>query len=83
MVYNATMGQLHTIRDIIETIEKVSGGPLNVEVVEQDSMTKYGNPTTAMDLSHSVEEIGYKVEYPMETAVADYLQWLEHASTPR
>jgi len=82
-VYNATMGQLHTIRDIIETIEKVSGRPLNVEVVEQDSMTKYGNPTSAMDLSHSVEEIGYKVEYPMETAVADYLQWLEHASTPR
>ena len=82
-VYNATMGQLHTIREIIEVIEKVSDRPLNVEVVDQDSMTKYGNPTSAMDLSRSVEELGYKVEFPMETAVADYLQWLERTSTPR
>ncbi len=79
-VYNATMGQLHTIREIIEVIEKVSDRPLNVEVVDQDSMTKYGNPTSEMDLSRSVEEIGYKVEYPMDKAVADYLQWLERTS---
>jgi nucleoside-diphosphate-sugar epimerase len=76
-VYNATMGRLYTIREIIELIEAAAGRPLSVEVLEQDSMTKYGNTTSAMDLSRSSADLGYKPEFPMELAVADYLSWLE------
>jgi UDP-glucose 4-epimerase len=82
-VYSATMGTLHTIRDVIELIEQVSGRPLNVEVVDQDSMTKYGNPTSPMDLSRSTAELGYEVEYPMERAIEDYLRWLGQTSPRR
>lgn len=78
-VYSATMGQLYTIRHIIELIEGAAGRPLAIEVFEQDSMTKYGNPTSAMDLSRSSAELGYKPEYPMELAVADYLAWLQRS----
>lgn len=75
-VYFATMGELYSIREIIRVIEKASGRPLAVEVLDQDSMTKYGNLTSAMDLSSSRAELGYDVEYPMDVAVTDYLAWL-------
>ena len=39
-------------------------------------MTKYGNPTSPMDLTASRRDLGYEVEYPMDVAVADYLEWL-------
>ena len=42
-------------------------------------MTKYGNPTSPMDLTASRRDLAYKVEYPMGRAVADYLQWLAGA----
>ena len=79
-VYSATMGRLHTIREVIECIERATGRPLDIEVTDQDSMTKYGNTTSAMDLTRSAEEIGYKVEFPMEAAVADYLAWRERTT---
>ena len=75
-VYHATMGELHSIQEIIGIIEKASGRPLSVEVLDQDSMTKYGNPTSPMDLSSARAELGYKVDYPMDVAVTDYLGWL-------
>ena len=80
-VYSATMGQLYTVRQIIEIIEAATGRALDVDVNESDSMTKYGNPTSAMDLSRSSAELGYKPEYPMEAAVADYLRWLEQTES--
>jgi UDP-glucose 4-epimerase len=75
-VYYATMGELYSIREIIQVIEKASGKPLNVEVLDQDSMTKYGNPTSAMDLSGARADLRYEVEYPMDVSVTDYLGWL-------
>ncbi len=43
------------------------------------SETKYGNPTSPMDLTASRRDLGYRVEYPMGAAVADYLDWLAAA----
>ena len=75
-VYNATMGELHTIAAVIERIEQAAGRPIDLEITQEDSMTKYGNPTSPMDLTASRRDLGYEVEYPMDVAVADYLQWL-------
>ena len=74
--YNATMGELHTIAAIISLIEQAAGSPIDLEITRDDSMTKYGNPTSPMDLSASRRDLGFKVEYPMDVAVADYLRWL-------
>ncbi len=82
-VYNASMGELHTIREIIGRIEQAAGRPLELEVTQEDSMTKYGNPTSPMDLSASRQDLGYKVEFPMGRAVADYLDWLARADAER
>jgi nucleoside-diphosphate-sugar epimerase len=79
-VYNAAMGRLYMMREIIELIEKAAGRPIRLDVIEQDSMTKYGNATSPMELSRSRAELGYKVEFPMDVAVADYLEWLERTS---
>ena len=75
-VYSATMGELHTIADIISLIEQASGREIGLEVTQDDSMTKYGNPTSPMDLTASRRDLGYEVEYPMGRAVGDYLRWL-------
>ena len=75
-VYNATMGELHTIAAVIERIEQAAGRPIDLEITQEDSMTKYGNPTSPMDLTASRRDLGYEVEYPMDIAVADYLRWL-------
>ena len=75
-VYNATMGELHTIAAIISEIEQAAGRPIDLEVTQEDSMTKYGNPTSPMDLTASRRDLAYEVEYPMGRAVADYLEWL-------
>ncbi|MXZ53506.1 MAG: NAD(P)-dependent oxidoreductase, partial [Acidimicrobiaceae bacterium] len=75
-VYNATMGELHTIAAIISLIEQAAGRSIDLEVTQEDSMTKYGNPTSPMDLTASRRDLSYKVEYPMGKAVADYLEWL-------
>ena len=75
-VYNATMGELHTIAEVIDRIERAAGRRILLEVTQEDSMTKYGNPTSPMDLKASRRDLGYEVEYPMEAAVADYLRWL-------
>ena len=75
-VYNATMGELHTIAAIISEIEQAAGRPIDLEVTQEDSMTKYGNPTSPMDLAASRRDLSYEVEYPMGRAVADYLAWL-------
>ncbi len=79
-VYNATMGKLYTIREVIALIEDAAGRPLALEIVEEDSMTKYGNTTSAMDLTRAIDEIGYHVDFPMDRAVADYLSWLERTA---
>lgn len=76
-VYNASMGDLYPIREIIAQIEKAAGKSIELEITQEDSMTKYSNPTSAMDLSRSRSDLGYAVEYPMDVAVADYLEWLE------
>ena len=75
-VYNVTMGELLTIAAIIERIEQAAGRPIDLEITQEDSMTKYGNTTSPMDLTASRRDLGYKVEYPMDVAVADYLRWL-------
>ena len=75
-VYNATMGELLTIASIIEQIEQAAGRPIDLEITQEDSMTKYGNTASPMDLTASRRDLGYKVEYPMDVAVADYLRWL-------
>ena len=75
-VYNATMGELYTIAEIIARIEQAAGRPIDLEITQEDSMTKYGNPTSPMDLTASRRDLGYRVEYPMDVAVADYLGWL-------
>jgi len=75
-VYNATMGELHTIAAVIERIGQAAGRPIDLEITQEDSMTKYGNPTSPMDLTASRRDLGYEVEYPMDIAVADYLRWL-------
>ena len=75
-VYNATMGELLTIAAIIERIEQAAGRPVDLEITREDSMTKYGNTTSPMDLTASRRDLGYEVEYPMDVAVADYLRWL-------
>jgi nucleoside-diphosphate-sugar epimerase len=82
-IYHATMGELYSVREIIQVIEKATGRPLSLEVLDQDSMTKYGNLTSAMDLSHARDELGYEVEYPMDVAVVDYLAWLARHGAPR
>ena len=76
-IYNATMGELLTIADIIALIEEAAGKSIELEITQEDSMTKYGNPTSPMELGRSREDLGYSVEYPMNVAVADYLKWLE------
>ena len=75
-VYNATMGELHPIAAVISRIEEAAGRSIEMEITQEDSMTKYGNPTSPMDLTSSRRDLGYVVEYPMEVAVADYLRWL-------
>ena len=75
-VYSASMGELYTIAEVIAQIEQAAGRPIGLEVTQEDSMTKYGNPTSPMDLIASRRDLGYRVEYPMDVAVADYLRWL-------
>ncbi len=75
-VYNASMGELHTIADVIGLIEKAAERPIELEITQEDSMTKYSNTTSPMDLSASKHELGYQVDFPMDVAVADYLSWL-------
>ena len=75
-VYSASMGELYTIAEVIAQIEQAAGRPIGLAVTQEDSMTKYGNPTSPMDLTASRRDLGYRVEYPMDGAVADYLRWL-------
>ena len=80
-VYSASMGELHTIAGVIGLIEQAAGRPIELEITREDSMTKYGNPTSPMDLTASRRDLGYRVEYPMDLAVADYLSWLSQSGS--
>jgi len=76
-VYNISMGELSTGRDIVNVIELVSGHKLALEISTDQPASKYLEELCPVDISRARAELGYQVEYPMERAVEDYIRWLE------
>lgn len=82
-VYNVSMGDIYTVQQIIELLERETNRKLQLDVFQTGSHAGYSQDSYPADLSRSRADIGYTVEYPMERALRDYLGWLEGQSAAR
>jgi UDP-glucose 4-epimerase len=76
-VYNLGMGRNYAVPEVVELIQEYSGKQVDLEVVPGRSVSGYPDPVPPADNSAAQSELGWKIEYPMDGAIKDYLQWLE------
>jgi UDP-glucose 4-epimerase len=80
-VYNIAMPEMYTLRQIVEMTEHLADRKLQIEELPSPSLTGYSDTAhPPPDLRASEAELGYRVEYPMERAIRDYLAWLERTA---
>ena len=68
-VYNVTLNDGYTVREIINTVEKVTGKKIET----------YSNNRPGMDMKYQmdnsrIKELGWKPEYTFEEGLNDYLK---------
>lgn len=76
-VYNISEGHTYTVAQLIPIVERVTGRQVQIEKAPGPSLTGYANPMYPADLTRARAELGFEVEYPMERAIAHYLDWLQ------
>lgn len=75
-VYNIAMGQVSTVRDIVAALEHITHRKMDLDVYHGGSHSGYDQEIFPSDTSLARAELGWELEYPMETALRDYLAWL-------
>jgi len=73
-IYNIGGGVAVKNREVIEAAQKVNP---NLRVSIQPGAGSRNKPDGYFDLTQSAADFGYKPEYPIERAVADYIGWLK------
>lgn len=76
-VYALSMGRNYSIREVAELAQELSGRQAKLEVRQGKSISGYANPVPPANASAAMRDLGWKLEYPMERAIRDYLGWLE------
>jgi UDP-glucose 4-epimerase len=75
--YNVAMGELYTVPQIVEIVERLCERKANLDVQDSGSFGGYDSKSYPADVSLAQRELGFRVEFPMEAAVRDYLDWLQ------
>jgi ADP-L-glycero-D-manno-heptose 6-epimerase len=73
-VYNLGSGQARSFNDLVGVLNKCLGTDFEPDYIENPH-THYQNFTQA-DLTKVRGALGYEPRYPLETGVADYMEWL-------
>jgi UDP-glucose 4-epimerase len=74
-VYNLGNGQGYSVKQVIETCEKVTGLKTNVEMAER----RAGDPARLVASSQKIfTELGWKAERNLEQIIADAWRWHQH-----
>lgn len=76
-VYNISMGVLSSGQEIVDTIERVSGRKVSLDIRPGGTGSNYLDEVCPMDVSRAQQELGYRVMFPMEGAIRDYIGWLD------
>ncbi|MBV8087451.1 MAG: NAD(P)-dependent oxidoreductase [Chloroflexi bacterium] len=75
--YNISMGELFTVPQIVDIVERLSERKTRLDVQDSGSFGGYDSKNFPADLTLARKELGYQVEFPMEAAIRDYLDWLQ------
>jgi nucleoside-diphosphate-sugar epimerase len=81
-VYNIAMGRLYDVNQLLDAVGSVVGRKPQLEITEGQSFSGYSGHGQPADLSAARHTLGWELEFPMETAVRDYVSWLEAARDP-
>ena len=73
-IYNLGSGRARSFNELIEVLNHSLGTNFKPEYIENPH-AHYQNFTQA-DLTSVRSDLGYEPNYPLETGVADYMQWL-------
>jgi ADP-L-glycero-D-manno-heptose 6-epimerase len=73
-IYNLGSGQARSFNELVEVLNHSLGTDFPPDYIDNPH-THYQNFTQA-DLARAREALGYEPKYPLETGVADYMQWL-------
>ncbi len=75
-VYNIGSGTVTSFNEIIAHLNAALGLSLEPDYIDNPYEAFYQNHTQA-DLTLAREHLGYEPQWPMDKAVADYVQWLD------
>lgn len=78
-VYNISMGESYTSRDVTEILKRLDPGiEIELHEVPEDHFGPQAvAPIPELDISKAREELGYEPKYKMEAAIKDYAGWLK------
>ncbi|HEV2878801.1 MAG TPA: GDP-mannose 4,6-dehydratase [Candidatus Eremiobacteraceae bacterium] len=78
-VYNVCSGRDYSMREIADTLARISGVPL---VIREDPalLRPVENPVLRGDASRIAADTGWKATTPLETTLADLLDYYNHAT---
>ncbi|HBG26220.1 MAG: UDP-glucose 4-epimerase GalE [Planctomycetes bacterium GWF2_41_51] len=79
LVFNLGNGKGYSVREVIETVKKVSGK--NVKVTEV-ARRPGDPPVLTADASKAIRELGWKVKYPQLEKIVE-TAWLWHSRNPQ
>ena len=71
--FNAGFGQGHSIRDILETVARVSGKTLTPDIKPG---RKFDVPRIVLDISAAKQELGWQPEISLEKGLSETWQWI-------
>jgi len=78
LVYNLGNGKGYSVRDVIETVKKVTGKDFKVTEVAR----RAGDPPVlTADATKAVKELGWKLKYPQLEKIVE-TAWLWHSKNP-
>jgi UDP-glucose 4-epimerase len=78
LVFNLGNGKGYSVREVIETVKKVSGK--NINVIEVDR--RPGDPPVlTADASKAIKQLGWRVKYPQLEKIVE-TAWLWHSKNP-
>ncbi|MBX5492406.1 MAG: NAD(P)-dependent oxidoreductase [Chloroflexi bacterium] len=75
-VYNISLGRTYTLRDIADSLERLTGRPLPITIAGEGSLSGYSGPPIALDTTRARAELGFAPAFDLEAALRDYLAWL-------
>jgi ADP-L-glycero-D-manno-heptose 6-epimerase len=73
-IYNLGCGQARSFNDLVDVLNKCLGTKLQPDYIDNPH-AHYQNFTEA-DLNKARSALGYAPQFPLETGVKDYVQWL-------